>query len=101
MPDKRRIDPPPSGVADLQSFKWTKWFSEVAVALGVSPFKVQAYSVADLSTDNLDPARWGATAPSKNAFSSLVYVYDETDGPTIAFSDGTSWRRVQDRAIVS
>jgi hypothetical protein len=31
----------------------------------------------------------------------LIYVSDETSGPTIAFSDGTDWRRVQDRAVVS
>lgn len=31
----------------------------------------------------------------------LIYVSDETGGPTVAFSDGTNWRRVQDLAIVS
>lgn len=31
----------------------------------------------------------------------VVYVTDETGGATIAFSDGTNWRRVQDRIVVS
>lgn len=31
----------------------------------------------------------------------MIYVSDETGGATIAFSDGTNWRRVQDRAIIS
>lgn len=31
----------------------------------------------------------------------LLYVKDEAGGATIAFSDGTDWRRVQDRAVVS
>ena len=31
----------------------------------------------------------------------LVYVTDETGGATPAFSDGTDWRRVSDRAAVS
>lgn len=31
----------------------------------------------------------------------LIYVSDEAGGATIAFSDGTNWRRVQDRAVVS
>ncbi len=31
----------------------------------------------------------------------LIYVSDETGGATPAFSDGTNWRRVADRAIVS
>ena len=31
----------------------------------------------------------------------IIYVSNETGGATLAFSDGTNWRRVQDRAIVS
>lgn len=31
----------------------------------------------------------------------LVHVSDEAGGATLAFSDGTSWRRVADRAVVS
>lgn len=31
----------------------------------------------------------------------MIFVVDEVGGATLAFSDGTNWRRVQDRAIVS
>lgn len=31
----------------------------------------------------------------------MIYVSDETGGAVMAFSDGTNWRRVTDRAIVS
>lgn len=31
----------------------------------------------------------------------MIYVSDETGGAVPAFSDGTNWRRVTDRAIVS
>ena len=31
----------------------------------------------------------------------LIYVSNEAGGATVAFSDGTNWRRVQDRNIVS
>jgi hypothetical protein len=31
----------------------------------------------------------------------LIYVSNESGGPVIAFADGTNWRRVTDRAIVS
>ncbi len=31
----------------------------------------------------------------------LIYVIDEVGGEIPAFSDGTNWRRVTDRAIVS
>ena len=43
-----------------------------------------------------------ATLPSASANSSgLIFVTNETGGPVPAFSDGTNWRRVTDRAIVS
>jgi hypothetical protein len=31
----------------------------------------------------------------------IIYVSNETGGATLAFSDGTNWRRVQDRAVIS
>lgn len=31
----------------------------------------------------------------------LIYVPDEAGGAVVAFSDGTNWRRLTDRAIVS
>jgi hypothetical protein len=43
-----------------------------------------------------------ATLPSVSTYAgSMIYVSNETGGATIAFSDGTNWRRVQDRNIVS
>ena len=50
---------------------------------------LESYTVATLPTV---PA---ATSPG------LIYVSDETGGAVPAFSDGTNWRRVTDRAIVS
>jgi len=32
---------------------------------------------------------------------SMIYVVDEAGGAVPAFSDGTNWRRVTDRAVVS
>jgi hypothetical protein len=31
----------------------------------------------------------------------ILFVSNETGGPTLAFSDGTAWRRVQDRVVVT
>ena len=42
----------------------------------------------------------GVPAVGANA-RALIYVSDETGGATVAFSDGTNWRRVQDRAIIA
>lgn len=39
--------------------------------------------------------------PSASPAGRLIFVSDETGGPVPAFSDGTNWRRVTDRAIVS
>lgn len=39
--------------------------------------------------------------PAANWEASLVYVSNETGGKTLAFSDGTNWRRVQDRAVIA
>jgi len=46
------------------------------------------------------PIHTVATLPTAEA-AGLIYVSDETGGATLAFSDGTNWRRVQNRAIVS
>ena len=42
-----------------------------------------------------------ATVPSATQPGQMIYVTDETGGSTIAFSDGSNWRRIQDRAIIS
>jgi len=43
-----------------------------------------------------------ATLPTASTYQAgMIMVSDETGGYTQAFSDGTNWRRVQDRAIVS
>ena len=31
----------------------------------------------------------------------MIYVSNESGGAVIAFSDGTNWRRVTDRAVIS
>lgn len=44
-----------------------------------------------------------ATVPSasSNGAGSQIYVSDESGGATLAFSDGTDWRRVTDRAVIT
>ncbi len=42
-----------------------------------------------------------STLPSSATAGGLIFISDETGGPVPAFSDGTEWRRVTDRAIVS
>jgi hypothetical protein len=67
----------------------TAQITEILTFLNVrQPWQLAIYAVAALP----DAAEWTG---------SLIYVSDETGGATVAFSDGTDWRRVQDRAIVS
>ena len=42
-----------------------------------------------------------STLPIVGMKRKLIYVSNEVGGAVIAFSDGTNWRRVTDRAIVS
>jgi hypothetical protein len=42
-----------------------------------------------------------ASVPSAAATGQVIFVSDETGGATLAFSDGTGWRRVADRVVVS
>ena len=58
-----------------------------ALTEAVNETQVESYAVADL--------------PDVTAATRIVYVTDEVDGPTLAFNDGTDWRRVQDRAVVT
>jgi len=42
-----------------------------------------------------------ATVPSATQPGQMIFISDETDGAVMAFSDGTSWRRITDRAVIS
>lgn len=42
-----------------------------------------------------------ATVPKVVKSGVLIYVTDEVGGATVAFSDGTNWRRVADRVVIS
>ena len=66
----------------------------------------QRYVSIDGSAETTGPVNLASYAvagvPAAAAYpNSLIYVSDETGGATVAFSDGTNWRRVQDRAVIS
>lgn len=70
---------------------WRDWARALVSALGrrraVMATVLPLHTVAEL--------------PSAAVAGSLIYVSDETGGAVVAFSDGTDWRRVTDRAVVS
>lgn len=59
-----------------------------ALEVPAGPVPLKAYTVAGL------PAAVGYAGR-------MVYVSNESGGPVPAYSDGTNWRRVTDRAVVS
>jgi len=85
------LEPTPSRITEF-NYVWITWLGRIFERIS-GPFKIPGYSVSNLP----DATVSGDTS----TFSSLIYIYDETGGPVVAFSDGTNWRRVTDRAIVS
>lgn len=68
---------------------WVEWLQSVWKYLsGQEPIALASYTVATVPSAILNPA-------------ALIYVTNETGGAVPAFSDGTDWRRVTDRAIIS
>ena len=61
-----------------------------------SPPRIPSFTVANLP----DPVDYFNSLVGRGS-SALIFVTNETGGSVPAFSDGTNWRRVTDRAIVS
>lgn len=62
---------------------------ERAVALRwSSPVMLQSFT----KTTMPDPADW---------IGGIIYVTNDVGGATVAFSDGTNWRRAADRNVIS
>lgn len=72
---------------------WQKWAGALTQVLRI-PAEVQIPDMPILTVTQL-----AAVTPSEGR--GLVYVSDETGGGVPAFADGTNWRRVTDRAVVS
>ena len=87
--------PNPSSYAN-----WERWGSQVQTVL--TPFMTRVESTFFRQGRIPRLASFAvAELPSAETPGELIYVSDETGGSVIAFSDGTDWRRVTDRAIVS
>jgi hypothetical protein len=72
----------------LNAIQFTRdGIASVATALTGGPVFFASYTASSL--------------PSAATAGGLIYVSDEAGGAVLAFSDGTNWRRLTDRAIVS
>lgn len=91
-----RVNLTPPRKDDALDPKTSHYLIEVFERLGEGPFLIQGYDKASLPA----AADFGDTTAGQS-FTSLIFVSDDTGGAIVAFSDGTNWRRVTDRAIIS
>lgn len=80
---------------EFQEVKRIAWLT-IAEVFGLSQVDAGAFLIMQAKSYTV------LTLPTASDYPrGIIYVSDETGGATIAFSDGTNWRRAQDRAIVS
>lgn len=58
------------------------------ISINIQPLVFPKYAVADVPD-------------ATTCEGGVIYVSNETGGAVLAFSDGTSWRRVTDRTVIS
>jgi hypothetical protein len=90
------VAPPLSNTEGTLDYKWYTWFNSIYNRLKKGPFKIDGYTVA-----TAPPATDNAANAGQALYTNIIYVTNEVGGSTLAFSDGTNWRRVQDRAIIA
>lgn len=94
-----RVEPPSSSkesgwirreIPPRQWFNWLLW----KTSLWIRFFEER---------ENKPESFEAATLPSASEAGAgkMIYVSNEAGGPVLAFSDGSNWRRVTDRAVVS
>lgn len=89
----------------MGSNKGYRWYtgaggSAIGMELSAGGNLIAAGAVGATTRFDL-PSYTVGTLPAVGAAGGSIYVSNETGGATLAFSDGTNWRRVTDRAVVS
>lgn len=94
--------------AGITSADFDAKIQHIITAGGSSPasrvdFNIDSTTVLKLQSEGYPevPEYTVATLPAVGSGGGVIAVTDETGGYVLAFSDGTDWRRVTDRAIVS
>lgn len=83
------IKNPISDKEGMVSTVWVLFFNKIkGILSNKDPWQLPSVAKADL--------------PAAASFTGyILYVTNDAGGGTVAFSDGTNWRRVQDRNIIS
>lgn len=85
------------------------WGDTLVSKAGVAHPSFQEYldEISQLLNDHLLgkqvtlPSYTVATLPPVTSQPGMIFVSDESGGAVPAFSDGTNWRRVTDRAVIT
>lgn len=80
-----------SNFSELRAVAWNTLCEAFSLSVTTDAhliFQAKTYTVSTLPTASSYPR-------------GIIYVSNEAGGATLAFSDGSDWRRVQDRAVVS
>lgn len=86
--------PKPSG-QDVTPFNY-------AVVSWLTSVITEIYQFLSVKNPTQFPVFTVSTLPDATEWAgAMIAVSDEVGGYTMAFSDGTNWRRVQDRAVVA
>ncbi len=90
MSNKPIIDVPAIGQVVIEEGKLSQQIQSLfgSIELALNTGKLNEYTVATVPT-------------ASKCTGCLIAVTDEVGGYTTAFSDGTNWRRSQDRVIIS
>lgn len=87
------VDQVPFQTIPMPESDWSlQWGRQVVLALRAimsKPVRLQRYTVS------------GVPAAATLGEGAMVYISNEAGGAVPAFSDGTNWRRVTDRAVIS
>lgn len=83
-------DNPRHGDIIIEEGRATPWFQSFldSIVFSINQNRDEIFTVATVPDATKNRGR-------------TIQVSDEVGGETKAFSDGTNWRRVQDRAIIS
>ena len=88
-------------IPDTRGFPtWQKWAEQVVRILNAFMGRVEGSFVRQRQIVYLRSFTVAAL-PSAAEPGGVIYVSDEAGGAVMAFSDGTNWRRVTDRVVVS
>lgn len=83
------LSPPPNLTDNTISQQIKNWFVQLYDRVGGGPFMLAGYS-----KNSLPSASDWASLDSTTPFTSLIWVYDATGTPVVAYSDGTNWKRI-------